>query len=86
MRTDVDACDCTRGLYAGHRWKVCTEKSLATPGLEPASVLRLAFQSDQLSYPRPFIPVHHGASLLQRVLNIQFDSFYFLPLKKGRGV
>ena len=65
------------------------ESALKNPlphrGLEPASVLRLAFQSDQLSYPRPFIPVHHGASLLQRVLNIQFDSFYFLSLKKGRG-
>ena len=43
VRTDVDTCDCTRGLY-GHRQKVGTgmltlgEKSLAAPGLEPASL------------------------------------------------
>ena len=43
VRTDVDACDCTRGLY-GDRNKVCTgsllwEKcALPRRGLEPASV------------------------------------------------
>ena len=43
VRTDVDTCDWTRGLY-GHRQKVGTgmltlgEKSLAAPGLEPASL------------------------------------------------
>ena len=53
VHTDVDACDCTRELY-GHRKRVCTgsylwEKNpLPHRGLEPASVLRLAFQSDRL--------------------------------------
>ena len=47
--TDVDACDCTRGLY-GHREGVCTgwRNSLAHQGLEPVSVLCLDFQSDVL--------------------------------------
>ena len=54
----VDACDCTgTGLY-GHRKRVCTEGCLweeKSPlphrhrGLEPASVLRLAFQSNALA-------------------------------------
>ena len=53
MRTDVDACDFTRGLY-GHRKEVCTgsrlwEKNpLPHLGHERESVLRLAFQSDAL--------------------------------------
>ena len=53
VRTAVDACDCTRGLCK-HRLKVCTGRWLweKTPlshrGPEPASVLRLAFQSDAL--------------------------------------
>ena len=45
--TDVDVCDCTRGLY-GHRktvnslhWKL--KNPLLHQGLELASVLRLAF-------------------------------------------
>ena len=51
--TDADACDCTRGLY-GHRnslhWKFTLEKNpLPHRGLEPASVQRLAFQSDAVS-------------------------------------
>ena len=60
VRTDVDACDCTRGL-CGHRKRVCTgswlwEKSpLLHVGLEPASVLHLAFRLDglptELSHP-----------------------------------
>ena len=51
--TDVDAWNCTRGLH-GHRKRVCTgsrlwEKNpLWYRGFEPASVLRLAFQSDAL--------------------------------------
>ena len=51
VRTDVDVCDWTRGLY-GHRKRVCTgswlwEKNpLPHRGLEPASVLRPAFRSD----------------------------------------
>ena len=53
MHTDVDACDCTRGLY-GHRNRVCAGRLLweKNPlwhrGLEPGSVLHLAFQSDAL--------------------------------------
>ena len=53
VRTDADACDCTRGLY-GHRERVCTEswlwekKPMPHLGLEPTSVLRLTFQSDAL--------------------------------------
>ena len=53
LRTDVAACDCTRGLYR-HRKRVFTgswlweKNSLPHRGLEPASVLRLAFQSDAL--------------------------------------
>ena len=54
VRTDVDTCDCTRGLY-GHRERVCSENRLweknplSRGGLEPASVLRLAFpESDHL--------------------------------------
>ena len=51
--TDVDACDCTRGLY-GHRKVVCNkswlwERNPLPPlGLEPASVLRLDFQTGAL--------------------------------------
>ena len=53
VRTAIDACDCTRGLY-GHRKRVCTgswlwEKNpLLHMGLEPASIQLLcsAFQSD----------------------------------------
>ena len=47
-RTDVDACDCTRGLY-GHRKRVCTESRirekspLPHQGLEPASVSPTGF-------------------------------------------
>ena len=50
VRSDADACDCTRGL-CGHRKRVRTESwpreknPLPHPGLEPASVLRLALSS-----------------------------------------
>ena len=53
MRTYTDACDCTRGLYRCCK-RVCAgsglwEKNpLPHQGLEPASVLCLAFQSDAL--------------------------------------
>ena len=53
MHTDVDACDCTRGLY-GHRKRVCTESwlweksPLPHQGIEPGSVLHLDFQLDAL--------------------------------------
>ena len=59
MHVDVGACDFhTRGLY-GHYKRVCTgsqlwEKNpLLRRGLEPASVLRLAFQSDALATELP---------------------------------
>ena len=52
VRTDVVACDFTQWLY-GHRKSVCTEVDwqkhpLPQGRLEPASVLRLAFQCDAL--------------------------------------
>ena len=48
MRNDVGACDRTRGLY-GHRKNLHWEKNpLPHWGLEPTSVLRLAFRSDAL--------------------------------------
>ena len=53
MCTDVDACVCTQGLFR-HRKRVCTgrwlweKNSLPHRGLEPTSVLCLAFQSDTL--------------------------------------
>ena len=49
VRTDVDACDSTQGLYRCHK-RVCTgswlwkKKKLPHQGLEPMSVLRLAFR------------------------------------------
>ena len=52
-RTDVDACICTRGLH-GRRKRLCMgswlweKNTLLHRGLEPASVLCLAFQSDAL--------------------------------------
>ena len=59
---------CTRGLY-GHRKRVCTEswlreKSLAGRGLEPASALHLAFQSDAL--PAELTPLHLHTQVLYR--------------------
>ena len=66
VRTDVYACDCTRGLYR-HRRRVYIgnwlwEKNpLPHRGLEPASALRLAFQSDAVLtelFP-PFVTEHH---------------------------
>ena len=53
VRTDVDACDSTQGLYRCHK-RVCTgswlwkKNCLPHQGLEPMSVLPLAFQSDAL--------------------------------------
>ena len=50
----VDAYDCTPGLYE-HRKRVCSESGLEEKdplphrGLEPASVLRLTFQSETSS-------------------------------------
>ena len=53
VHTDVDTCDCTRGLY-GHGKRVCTgswlwnKNPLPQRGLEPLLVMRLVFQSDAL--------------------------------------
>ena len=64
LNTDLDACDCTQGLYE-HRKRVCTASCLweknrwSHRGLEPASVLRLAFQSDALP-TEPFPPLLIG--------------------------
>ena len=46
VRTDVGACDCTRWLSA--LGVDCVKQLLPHRGFEPASVLRLAFQSDTL--------------------------------------
>ena len=60
MRTDAEECDCTQGLL--RHWKtVCTggwlgEKNpLSHQGLDPKSVLCLAFQSDALPV-QPSLP------------------------------
>lgn len=59
VHPDGDACYCTRGLH-GHRKGVCTENwlreknPLLLPGLEPESVLCLAFQLDIL--PTELLP------------------------------
>ena len=51
VHTDVNACDCTRGMY-GHRKRVCTESwlwdknPLPHRGIEPASA---TFRSDALT-------------------------------------
>ena len=56
MHMDVDACDCTQGLCERHE-TVCTgsrlwEKNLVLQwGVEPVSVLHLAFQSDACTSP-----------------------------------
>ena len=70
--TDVDAGDCTRGLY-GHRkrghWKLTLEKNpLPHRGLEPASVLRLAFQSDAL--PAELFPPLGLASTVKALIRL----------------
>ena len=75
MRTDVDACDRTRGLY-GHRDRICTgswlwEKNpLPHRGLEPTSVLRLAFQSGAL--PTKLSPPQGYENGLYTWLSISF--------------
>ena len=51
VRTDVDACEADWKLPLG-------EKSLNPQGLEPASVVPLAFQSDTL--PAELSPPHKG--------------------------
>ena len=66
--TDVDACDCTRGLYRHCKslhWKLALGEKNPLPhqGLEAASVLCLAFQSDalptELSPPHCIVVHHH---------------------------
>ena len=81
VRADVDACDCTQGLY-GHResaLEVDWQKNhLPQRVLEPASVLCLAFKSDAL--PTELSPPSH-------FMNIKLASVkYFVPLKGKRGV
>ena len=67
--TDVDARDCTQGLY-GHRQRVCTgsglweENPLLQWGLKAMSTLHLAFQSDALP-----------AELFLALMNFFFLSF-----------
>ena len=62
-------CWCIRGLY-GHRKRVCTESwpweknPLPDRGLEPASVLPLAFQSGAL--PAELSPLHLHTQVLYR--------------------
>ena len=69
VHTDVDACICTLGLH-GHRKTVCNgswlwEKNpLPHWGLEPASVLHLAFQSDALTNWAIPAPKHLSTSPL----------------------
>ena len=64
--TDVDACNCTQGL-CGHSKRVCIwnwlwEKNPSPhQGLEPLSVLHLAFQSDALP-TKLFFPPQHARS------------------------
>ena len=70
VRTDVNACDCTRGLY-GHRKRVCTESelweknSLPHRGIEPASAACWFHALPTELPPRPFTvvaaeaPTHH---------------------------
>ena len=75
VRTAINVCDCTRGLY-GHgkslHWKLTGRKHpLPHRGLEPASALLLAFQSDAL-------PTELFAPLFlyrQSVLKSIFDPF-----------
>ena len=52
--TDVDACDCTQWIYKHCKW-VCTRLDWINPfqhwGIEPDSVLCLAFWSDNYAVP-----------------------------------
>ena len=73
VSTDFDVCDCTQGL-SGHRKKACTGRQLweKSPflywGLEPASVLHLAFESDALFTnlpPPPPPPPHQHTNTLE---------------------
>ena len=80
VHTDVDACNCTRGLYR-HResaLEVDWQKNpLPQQVLEPASVLCLAFKSDTLP-TELYLPPHF--------MNIKLTSVkYFVPLKGKRG-
>ena len=84
MRTDVDACDCTRGPY-GHGKRVCTEnwlgekKSLAYLGLEPASVFSPGFsagRSTSCAIPRPKHGTYVWAVQLMRIVRVSNSVFY----------
>ena len=71
-RTDVDACNCTRGLH-GRRKRLCMgswlweKNTLLHRGLEPASVLCLAFQSDALQTEHGVPPGVLGCSKKKNV-------------------
>ena len=84
IHTDVDACDCTRGLY-GHRKRVCTgswlwEKyPLPHWGLEPALVLELAFQPDALSLAI-LAPVNSAPLLFSKSAGGVSDSAFCLKV------
>ena len=61
MHTDVDASDCTRGLYGQRKaLKADSGREKTQPllhqGLEPESILRLSFQ---LNYSRPCTQWHN---------------------------
>ena len=64
MHTEADTCDSTKGMYGNCKslhWKLTLgEKLLAAPGLEPASVLRLDFQSE--APPPELSPIPHSYS------------------------
>ena len=81
VHADVDACDCTQGLYR-HRESALEADRQKNPlpqrVLEPASVLCLAFKSDAL-LTELYLPPHF--------MNIKLTSVkYFVPLKGKWGV
>ena len=56
MNTDVDSAhDCTRGLYGHSKTENILKMASGRNGLEPASVLHLAFQSDAV--PTVLFPI-----------------------------
>ena len=71
VHTDVDACDCTRGLHE-HSKRVFTgswlwgKNPLLHRGLEPVSALRLAFQSGTL--PTELFPLFLLVFLFHKTL------------------
>ena len=68
LYTDEDACHCTWGLHRHSKRDSRRKKTLPCIGFKPASVLRLAFQSDtlptELSCPISFSQSQHWFCLL----------------------